>query len=53
MEENKRYIEQIKEEIKKLKFEILEKEDKIDELLKIINGESDMGDELMEEDDLV
>ena len=41
MEENNIDIETIKETIKKLKTEILEKEDKIDELLKIINNETD------------
>ena len=41
MQENNINIEQIKEQIKKLKFEILEKEDKVDELLKILNNESD------------
>lgn len=41
MEENNINIEQIKQTIKKLKIEILEKEDKIEELLKIINKETD------------
>lgn len=41
MEENNIDIEKIKETIKKLKMEILEREDKIDELLKIINNEDD------------
>lgn len=41
MEETNFNITQIKEKIKKLKFEILEKEDKIDELLKILNNETD------------
>ena len=41
MEENNKFIEQIKEEIKKLKLEILEKENKIDELLEIIGSEED------------
>lgn len=41
MEENNIDIEKIKETIKKLKFEILEKEEKIDELLKLINNETD------------
>ncbi len=40
MQENNINIEQIKEEIKKLKLEILEKEDKLDELLEIINKET-------------
>lgn len=41
MEENNVDIEKIKQIIQKLKIEILEKEDKINELLKIINDESD------------
>lgn len=41
MEENNVDIEQIKQTIQKLKIEILEKEDKIEELLKIINNEAD------------
>lgn len=41
MEENSVDIEQIKQTIQKLKTEILEKEDKIEELLKIINNETD------------
>lgn len=41
MEENNKFIEQIKEEIKKLKLEILEKENKIDELLEIIGSEEE------------
>lgn len=41
MEENNFDIEKIKETIQKLKIEILEKEEKIDELLKIINNETD------------
>lgn len=41
MEENNVDIQQIKEEIKKLKLDIIEKENKIDELLKIINNEID------------
>ena len=41
MEENNVDIEQIKQIIQKLKIEILEKEDKIEELLKIINNETD------------
>lgn len=49
MQENNIKIEQIKEEIKKLKLEILEKEDKIDELLKILNNEDDSDDLLIEE----
>ena len=40
MQENNINIEKIKEEIKKLKLEILEKEDKLDELLEIINKET-------------
>ncbi len=40
MEENNVDIEKIKQIIQKLKIEILEKEDKINELLKIINDES-------------
>ena len=38
MEKSDLDIEKLKNEIKKLKLEILEKENKIDELLKIING---------------
>ena len=41
MKENNINIEKIKETIKQLKFEILEREEKIDELLKIINNETD------------
>ena len=41
MEEAKLDIKQIKEEIKKLKLEIIEKENKVDELLRIINNEPD------------
>ena len=41
MPENNIDIEQIKQEIKKLKLEIIEKENEIDELLKIINNEVD------------
>ena len=41
MEENNADIEKVKQIIQKLKIEILEKEDKINELLKIINGEID------------
>ena len=41
MVENNIDIKQIKEEIKKLKLELIEKENKIDELLKIINNEPD------------
>ena len=41
MEENNVDIDKIKQIIQKLKIEILEKEDKINELLKIINDESD------------
>lgn len=37
MEENNVDIEKVKQIIQKLKIEILEKEDKINELLKIIN----------------
>ena len=40
MEENNIDIEKIKETIKSLKIEILKKEEKIDELLKIINNAS-------------
>lgn len=46
MEENNVDIEKVKQIIQKLKIEILEKEDKINELLKIIN---DDGDEESEE----
>lgn len=45
MEENKITVEQIKEEIKKLKFEIIEKENKINELLEMIDSEEDSEDE--------
>lgn len=38
MEENNITVEQIKDAIKKLKFEIIEKENKIDKLLQIIKG---------------
>lgn len=41
MEENNVDIEKVKQTIQKLKIEILEKEDKINELLKIINDEND------------
>ena len=41
MEENNVDIEKGKQIIQKLKIEILEKEDKINELLKIINDEVD------------
>ena len=41
MEENNVDIEKVKQIIQKLKSEILEKEDKINELLKIINDEVD------------
>lgn len=37
MEESSITIEEIKEEIKKLKLEIIERENKIDELLEILN----------------
>lgn len=49
MEETNFNITQIKEKIKKLKLEILEKEDKIDELLKILNNETD-NEEISEEE---
>lgn len=49
MQKNNIDIEYIKEEIKKLKLEIIEKEDKVDELLKIINNETGFDDELIEE----
>ena len=39
MEENNVDIEKVKQIIQKLKIEILEKEDKINELLKIINDD--------------
>ena len=39
--ENNLNIEQIKKKIEQLKIEIIEKENKIEELLKIINKESD------------
>lgn len=41
MEENNVDIEKVKQIIQKLKIEILKKEDKINELLKIINDEGD------------
>ena len=41
IEENNVDIEKVKQIIQKLKIEILEKEDKINELLKIINDEVD------------
>ena len=41
MEENNINIEQVKEEIKKLKFEILEKEKRVDELLEIIGSDEE------------
>lgn len=41
MEENNVDIEKVKQIIQKLKIAILEKEDKINELLKIINDEVD------------
>lgn len=50
MQENNINVEQIKEQIKKLKLEILEKEDKVDELLKILNNETDIDDEFIEEE---
>jgi hypothetical protein len=46
MEENNVDIEKVKQIIQKLKIEILEKEDKINELLKLINDEGN--DELEE-----
>lgn len=45
MEENKISVEQIKEEIKKLKFEIIEKENKINELLEMIDSEEELEEE--------
>lgn len=49
MQKNNIDIEYIKEEIKKLKLEILEKESKVEELLRIINGvEEDFEDDLYE-----
>ena len=50
MQENNINVEQIKEQIKKLKIEILEKEDKVDELLKILNNETEIDDEFIEEE---
>ena len=41
MEENNVDIEKVKQAIQKLKIEILEMEEKINELLKIINDEND------------
>lgn len=49
MEETNFDIKQIKEEIKKLKLEIIEKENKVDELLRIINNEPDF-DETSDEE---
>lgn len=49
MEENNITIEQVKEEIKKLKLEILEKEKRVDELLEIIySDEEDVFEEKSE-----
>lgn len=47
MEENNISVEQIKNEIKKLKLEIIEKENKIEELLKMIST-----DEIEDFDDM-
>lgn len=47
MQENSLSIEQIKQEIKKLKLEIIEKEHKIEELMEIIesNEKTDLENE--------
>lgn len=45
MEENNITVEQIKSAIKKLKLEIIEKENKIYELLRIINNEEEFFEE--------
>lgn len=50
MQENNINVELIKEQIKKLKLEILEKEDKVDELLKKLNNEFDDDNEYIEEE---
>lgn len=50
MQENNIEINNIKEEIKKLKLEILEKEAKVDELLNVINNEYNFNDEVIEEE---
>lgn len=50
MQENNINVEQIREQIKKLKLEILEKEDKVDELLKMLNNETEIDDEFIEEE---
>jgi len=42
MEENNIDIEKIKQTIQELKIQIVEREDKIEELLKIINNEEDV-----------
>lgn len=43
MEENKDYIAEIKKQIKKIKFEIIEKQEKLDELLNIVNNSNEDG----------
>lgn len=50
MQENNINVELIKEQIKKLKLEILEKEDMVDELLKILNNEFDDDNEYIEKE---
>ena len=50
MEENKKFIEELKEQIKKIKVECIEKEDKLDELLIILNNETYIEDEFIEEE---
>lgn len=50
--ENNLNIEQIKKVIEQLKIEIIEKENKIEELLKIINKESDEQNVLKDEKDI-
>ena len=47
--ENNIDIKQIKEEINKIKLEIIEKQDKIDELLAILNNETVVEEEFIEE----
>lgn len=50
MEKNNIDIKQIKDKIADLKQEIIEKEAKVDELLKILNNETDLDNEFTEED---
>ena len=48
--ENNFDINKIREEIKRIKLEIIEKENKIDELLKIINNEPNIDELDLEEE---